>query len=160
MWAVGVSHPRAERVYRSVDACALDSAVTALERRRDAGDTTEDAFTALAPLLRDSARVVASPLSPDTTERVLPESRYSRQCVARILDDRAGVALLTPLILARAGDNVYVRDLHARDTLMLSAYPGRPVYLLKPATPDVDALPRFYAAPRDSIWAAARQGTR
>lgn len=156
MWAVGVSHPRAEQVYRSVDACVLDSALTALERERDAGDTTVDAWARLTPLLADSSRLIASPLSPDTTERVLPGSRYRRECIDRIEDDRAGVTLLVPLILARAGDNVYVRDLHARDTLMLAAYPDRPVYLLTPPTPAVDALPLFHPATRDSIRAAAR----
>ena len=158
MWAIGVSHPQAEMIYRSTDACALDSAIADVEHRRDAGAGAVDAYGALAPLLRDSARVVASPLSPDTTEHVLPGAQYRRECVRRILEDRAGVALLTPLILARSGDNVYVRDLYARDTLMLAAYPDRPVYLLKPATPAVDDVPRFYPISRDSIWAAARQG--
>lgn len=156
MWAIGVSRPQAEMIYRSVDACALDSAIAGVERLRDAGNDSVDAYGALAPLLRDSARVIASPLSPDTTEHVLPGARYRRECVRRILEDRAGVALLTPLILARAGDNVYVRDLYARDTLMLAAYPGRPVYLLRPATAAVDDVPRFHPISRDSMWAEAR----
>jgi hypothetical protein len=156
MWAVGVSHPQAEQVYRSVDACALDSALTAIESDRDAARSAAGAYLALTLLLRDSVRTIASPLSPDTTERVLPGSRYGRQCIARILEDRAGVAVLTPLILARKWDNIYARDLHARDTLLLAAHPDRPVYLLRPSSPAVDAVPHFYPVSRDSIWAAAR----
>jgi hypothetical protein len=147
LWALGVPRTQAERLYRGTDLCALDAAVDSLAR---AGTRDSAALAALRPLLRDSALVRPSPLSPDATERVLPGARYSPACVARIADDRAGFMVLTPLLLARGG-NIYARDLHARDTLLLREHPDRPVYLLRPPSPAPGAAPRFERLDRDSL---------
>jgi hypothetical protein len=64
-------------------------------------------------------------------------------CTARIEEDQAGFTLFPPLLLARGGDNVYARDLGARDTLLLRRYPDRAVYLLKPPDSDVGSMPVF-----------------
>ncbi len=111
---------------------------------------------ALRPLLADSARLVGSPVSPDTTEQYLPGSRYSAGCLARIAEDRTGFTLFTPLLLAHGGNNVYARDLHGRDTLLLQAYPNRTLYLLKPASAKIGEPPRFYPLSRDSLERAWR----
>lgn len=148
LWALGVPRPETERLYRNVDACILDHAIEQLEH----GTARNAAATAmLLPLLRDSARVVGSPVSPDTTEQYLPGLRYSPRCIARVNEDRAGFTLFTPLLLAHGDGNVYARDLHGRDTLLLRAFPNRPLYLLRPPTSRVGAAPRFYPLSRDSL---------
>jgi hypothetical protein len=53
-------------------------------------------------------------------------------------------------------DNLYARDLGARDTILLAEHPAVPVYLVRPAPAPRAALPAFYPASRDSIWRAAR----
>jgi hypothetical protein len=155
LWGLGVSRSDAEGIYRRVDTCVLDRAVAALERAGVRGDA---AWARLAPLKRDSARVVRSTLSPDGTERVLPGIAYPPACVAQVLADRQGYTHHMPLLLATGNDNLYARDLGARDTLLLAAHPGRPVYLLTgtPAPPGSWRAPRFIPLRADSILAAAR----
>jgi hypothetical protein len=157
LWALGVPRSEAELLYRRVDVCALDHAIGKLEAGTTRGMAAVDA---LRPLLADSARLVGSPVSPDTTEQYLPGSDYSDDCKARIADDRAGFTLYTPLLLAHGGNNVYVRDLHGRDTLLLRAYPDRPLFLLKPATAAIGEPPRFYPISRDSLERAWRDPSR
>ena len=50
--------------------------------------------------------------------------------------------------------NIYARDLHARDTLLLAAYPNRPIYLLRPASAAPSAMPAFFPVSKDSLTAA------
>jgi hypothetical protein len=157
LWALGVPRSETELLYRRADACTLDHAVEKLEASPTRGMA---AFEALRPLLSDSARLVGSPVSPDTTEQYLLGSKYSADCVARITDDRAGFTLYTPLLLASGGDNVYARDLHGRDSLLVRMYPDRPLYLLKPASAKIGEPPRFYPLSRDSLERAWRDSTR
>lgn len=93
----------------------------------------------LRPLTKDSLRLLVSTLSPDGTERMLPGAMYSPVCQRRILEDRAGYAFFAPLLAREVGTNVYARDLHARDTLLLQRYARRPVYLLRAVSSDVGA---------------------
>jgi hypothetical protein len=111
-------------------------AVSTLEH---AGQRGSFALDALRPLLRDSALVVKSDLSPDKTERVLPGSRYDPVCVQRIAEDRHGYTFLAPILASSTESNVYARDLHARDTLLFRNYGGRTVYVLRPASTDLGA---------------------
>lgn len=153
--AAGVSRSRAEVLYHRIDACALEQALTALEH---SGVRDSAADSALGVLMADSARLVPSPASPDSSERFLPGSSYTPLCVARVAEDRAGFTVHTPLILAgRASDDVYVRDLHGRDSLLVRAMPGRPLWLVT-ADPSPGAVPRFVRLPVDSAWAAWRAG--
>lgn len=131
LWALQVPRSEAEALYRGVDTCVLETAVSALEERGVRGAA---ALAVLTPLLHDSSRLVASTLSPDETERVLPGSQYSARCRQRILEDRGGYAFFTPLLARDHGGNVYARDLHARDTLLLAAYGDREVYVLRAAS--------------------------
>lgn len=153
LWERQVPRTDAERLYRTVDACRLFEGLDSLERSGVSGTA---ALTALQPLKADSALLVRSPFSPDTTERMLPGSTYTERCAARIVSDTAGFTLLAPLLI-RQGSNVYARDMHARDSLLLAQYPDRPVFLLKPATSEEGDVPRFWPVRRDSLkeaWSA------
>lgn len=157
LWALGITRSETELLYWGIDACTLENAVSHLEASSVRG---KSAYSALSPLLADSARLVGSPVSPDTTERYLPGEKYTPRCLSRISDDRAGFTLFAPLLLARGGGNVYARDLHARDSLLLAAYPDRPLYLVKPATSEIAEPPRFYPISRDSLERAWRDPNR
>jgi hypothetical protein len=123
-------------VRESVDTCLLNEAVARVEA---SGLRGEAAMTRLRPLTRDSLRVVESTLSPDKTERVLPGTTYTPECQRRVLEDRGGYSFLAPLLARDAGTNIYARDLHARDTLLLQRYAGRAVYLLRATSSAVGA---------------------
>jgi hypothetical protein len=159
MWTLGVQRPDAERIYQHVDACRLEGAITDLEARRERGPVApEEALALLAPMIADSARLIASPFSPDSSERFEPGRPYRQACADRINDDRGGTTLLPPLLLADDG-NVYVRDLHSRNRLILDQYPGRPVFLLHPRSAQGIAPPVFYPLSRDSLIALGRAPT-
>ena len=151
MWVLGLSRTDTDELYRKVDTCILDESVRILERRSLRG---ADALAALRPLLRDSARVVKSTLSPDYTERHLPGTRYTAHCRQRIAEDHAGFTFLTPLLLARGGNNIYARDLHERNAVLLAAHPDRPVFLIRPPTSRATEMPEFVPISRDSLLAA------
>lgn len=136
LWALGVSRSEAEAIYRSVDTCVLDGAVERVER---SGIRGAAAMELLRPLTRDSARVMASDISPDKTERILPGLSYGDGCRRRVLEDRGGYTFLAPILAQDPGTNVYARDLHGRDTVLLQRYPGRPVYVLRASSSDVGA---------------------
>jgi hypothetical protein len=156
MWALGVSRPDADAIYRGADPCALDSALARLETapgRRDVPSVE------LRSLLADSSRLVnAESVTGDPSLRLMPGIRYPRHCIAKIEANRSGFTLFPPLLLARGSGNVYARDLGARDSLLVAEYSNRPLYLLKPATGGVGAEPRFFPLRRDSLMAAWRKG--
>jgi hypothetical protein len=156
LWARGVSRPMTESVYRGADSCNLEQEVSLLERDGVRGARAEQRLSAL--LGRDSAFVAKSTLSPDFTERVRPGVRYSADCLRRIDEDRAGFLHYVPLRLITTGGNIYARDLHARDSLLLAEYPDRPVYLLSRAGTRGDDPAVFLPLRRDSLVAAWRVG--
>ena len=145
MWTLGVSATDGESIYRSVDACRLDEAVTQLEHQRD-----RDATATLLAMRGDSARVETIMAGPGVDVRVDPRVHYSAHCQARLAETRAGVLPLAPLLVLGDG-NIYARDLHARDTVLIAAYPHRPIYLLRPASDAPTALPAFVPISRDSL---------
>lgn len=155
LWALGIPRGEVERIYRSVDACVLESRLDSLDRAR-ATTVSPHSFESL---FADSARLIGSPLTPDSTERLLPGMAYSPRCIAHIAEDRAGFTLLGPLLLAHGGDDIYAHDLGARDSLLLSEYPSRPVYLLRPASARIGDPPRFEPLDRDSLLRAWRSDT-
>jgi hypothetical protein len=154
LWALGVSRPLAESVYRGVDSCNLEREITRLEREGMRGSVAERPLAEL--LWRDYRFVVFSKLTPDPTERVRPGVLYSPTCLRRIAEDRAGFLHYVPLRLITTGGNIYARDLHARDSLLLAEHPDRPVYLLTRAGTRVDDVPVFARLRRDSLLAAWR----
>jgi hypothetical protein len=155
LWALGISRSDAELLYRNIDGCQLDSMLSELERR-DVEPVA--ALAALTPLLRDSAAVVASPFSPDTTQGFRRGVVYTPRCLSRINEDRAGFTLMPPLLLSRRTDILYARDLHARDSLLIAANPDRAVYLLAPGSAEQGAPPRFTRLNPDSLLRVWRGG--
>jgi len=151
MWALGVPRSETELLYGKVDACVLDQRLTALERS-SARDTA--ALAALFPLLVDSARTVKSPFSLDVTERYLPGAVYTPTCIQRLSEDRAGFTVLAPLLYRDWGTNLYARDLHERNLVLVRRYPNRPVYLLRPSTNATGAMPELFPVRRDSLQVA------
>ena len=152
MWGLGVSRVEAEQLYRSVDLCRLDEAVARVEA---AGGGAPALAQAVAADRADSAQLIPLRVSVDTTGRVMPGSTLTPSCTRRVLEDRAGYTLFPPLLLVRDSTNRYIRDLHARDTLLLASEPGRPVWLLTRAT-DVGSPLRFERVNLDSARAEWR----
>jgi hypothetical protein len=157
MWERGISRSGAAALYYGVDACLLDKALREVERKDERGAVAE---ARLAPLLADSSHLRSSPFSPDSTEKLLPGAMYDRTCVARINEDRVGYTHLAPLLLERGSGNVYARDLQARDSLILAAYPARPVYLLLRKGANADSSFTWLPLARDSLLAKWRSGSQ
>lgn len=135
LWALGITRPDAEVLYRSVDSCVLEEMLSSLEQ----GPVRNDAaLAALRPLMVDSARLVRSDLSPDFTQRRLPGLQYTARCFARLEDDRGGYLLYAPWRLVQDG-NVYARWLPGRESEIAQSFPGREVYRLRRAGPSVEA---------------------
>jgi hypothetical protein len=150
LWALDLSHAEAQTLYHFVDACALERGIDAVER---SGARGKAARAVLFPLLADSLRVVRSPFSADSTERVLLGSSYGPRCVRRLQEDHAGFTVYLPFLVADGNRVVYARDLHARDSVLLARFPARSVYLVRPPSDSDGALPRFWPISRDSLRA-------
>ena len=154
LWAVGVSRSATAALYAGVDACLLERGLQRVETAELRG---VDAERSLTPLLVDSSRVRSSPWSPDSTEKFLRGARYDAVCVARINQDREGYVHLAPLLLERTSRNLYARDLHSRDSLLLQEHPDRPVFLLRRLGTNADAPLQWAPLRRDSLFAAWRR---
>ena len=155
LWSRGISRGAAAALYHDVDACALDRAIRDLDVDRVTGAAAE---ARISYLRRDSSRVRPSPFSPDSTEKILPGSGYDEVCVTRINEDRAGYAHLAPLLLERESGNIYARDLHASDSLLVLEYPDRAVYLFRRKGTKDGAPYEFIALRKDSLQASWRSG--
>ncbi|MES2305549.1 MAG: hypothetical protein V4558_08575 [Gemmatimonadota bacterium] len=127
MWALGVTRVGAEQLYRTSDACRLEETLTAVERVH--GDSLM-LVQRLAPFRADSSKLVALHGSPDTTAHVLPGSTLAPACIRRIMEDRAGFTVYSPLLLAGKSGNIYLRDLHDLDSIAIAEHPGKPLFLL------------------------------
>ncbi len=128
LWALGLTRSDASYLYRRVDSCVLEDHLDAVER---SGARNDAAYRALAPLMADSARLIASPYSPRTNERALPGLDYSPRCRDRIAENQAGFLPYQPFIIARGGGNLFARDMGARDTLLLAEHPSAPVFAVR-----------------------------
>lgn len=135
LWANEISRPDAEALYRGVDACVLEFALSRLERDGIRGDS---ARSLLFPLLADSAFVTATNRSPDLTQRMLPGLAYPPLCEERAAADRGGYLLFAPWRLAR-DSNHYARWFAGRETEIATSFPGRPVYRVRRDGEDVGA---------------------
>jgi hypothetical protein len=147
MWGLGVSRPDAERIYRTTDACALDSVLTVAE---SSGGDAASLIGLLAPHRADSGRLVAQLASPDTTLRTLPDAVLSARCIRRIMEDRAGTSLYAPMLLSGGSGRHYVRDLHARNILAMPDMVHHPVWLVTQA-PEAGSALRFTRVDADSM---------
>lgn len=133
LWGRGIDRSDAEALYRAVDTCVLDSALVVLEQQDVRG---LPARSALWPLLRDSASVQSSTLSPDRSERVLSGRTYPQRCLEHIADDHRGVALYPLLLAEPRSSNIFVRDLGERNVMLTRQYPHRAAYLLVARAPN------------------------
>jgi hypothetical protein len=148
MWALDITRSDAELLYRSIDRCRLDSGIAALEAT---GPRGPEAFAALVPLVVDSAQLVRAQFSADPSARVQPDWPYSLPCRRHVFEENEGFWVFPPLLLAEEDGNVYAKDLGPRNSLLLNAYPNRPVYLLRPGSTDLGATPTFWPVARDSM---------
>jgi hypothetical protein len=152
LWAQGLLPGDAEWVYKRVDQCALQAAADSLDHAGVRGPAALAAYTAMT---RDSLRVRPLEALVDRSGRFDPARGLTPSCVQRVEQERAGYTLLAPRLLDR-GDNVYARELPGRDTLVLAAYPERPVFRLRAVSAEPGAALVFEPVSRDSVWAAAR----
>lgn len=149
LWALGVPHPDAARAFDNADLCRLDAMISRLETT---GADTAESTRALRRLLADSLQT-ARKVIPGTQiyMAVRDEAAFTPACRARTLELARGTLPLTQMRVFE-GRNIYARDLHARDTLLLARYPGRPVWVLEP-TPGVARAPRLLPLNLDSALA-------
>ncbi len=147
LWGLGVSRTDAEHLYRTNDACRLELTISATERD---GGGSDELQRRLAPFHADSARVRADRTLPDTTVRFAPDGPRAELCQRRLIEDRSGFTLYPPLLLARGANNIFLRDLHARDSLVLVRYPQRSIWLLM-KDPAVGSPLRFERVSPDSM---------
>jgi len=150
MWALGVSRVDAERIYRKSDACKLELLLGKVEQ---GGGGADEVLHGVESFRGDSAKLVRLRNTPDSTWGILPGTQLAPRCVRRIVEDRNGFTAFSPLLLAGKDGNSYVRELHARDTLLLNAAPGRPLFLLT-QEPTVGGALRFVPFSLDSARAA------
>lgn len=153
MWALGISHPRSELYYRAIDACRLEHALGDLERLPI---DSMRAIRLLDGMLRDSLGIVTIRIKSGFNIRVQRGLTYSPRCMERIAESESGVIALAPVLAAPRDGNVYARDLHARDTALVTRYPGRPVWLLSAESATPNARPKFFRVDPDSLrraWA-------
>jgi hypothetical protein len=153
MWGLGVSRVAAEQSYRTTDLCRLDEAVAHVEAVGGGAVALQER---IAPWRADSGQLVALSFSPDTTGRVLPGSRLTVGCTRRVMEDRAGFTLFTPLLLAN-GRNRYIRDLHGRDSLVITLDPASPLWMVTKPT-DAGQGFRFHRVAIDSMQREWREG--
>ena len=137
----------AELIYRTVDACQLQSAIDSVERHQ--GGAVE-LKRIIAPYARDSALLRGDHTLPDTTARFLPGAPRTAKCLRRMTEDRDGSTLFVPLLLDHGGGNVYVRDLHASDSLVMAEHPGKTIWLLT-KSPAIGSPLRFERVSLDSM---------
>jgi hypothetical protein len=129
----------------------------ALERD---GASGPKAVAALMPLLADRDRVKLAKLPSGAFWPVQPDVGYSPQCRERVHESSAGIIPLAPLLLSGGPSNIYVRDLHARDSLLLKRYPDRPIFVVRRDSSAAGITLRYHRASRDSLlgsWAWAAQ---
>jgi hypothetical protein len=126
----------------------LELAIQALEQQHDAssGATSADPTNALLPLLADSARVDRTLVGPGISVAMQRGYVPAPVCLSRVREMLEGITPLAPMLTLNDG-NVYVRDLHERDTLVSAMYPGRPIYFLRGAGLGDGALPFFELQP-------------
>lgn len=127
MWALGVSRVEARRLFAGMDACELDQLLARTERQH--GDSRSFLGAARA-IAATSRRLVRLRSVGDSAIHLTAGAMVAEVCLRRIRENQAGFTLYTPLLLAGRSGNLFVRDLHARDSLLLQAHPGKPVYLL------------------------------
>jgi hypothetical protein len=78
---------------------------------------------------------------------------YPPECAQRIEEDRAGYTHFAPTLLTRDGTTRWLRDLQARDTLIVTLDDG-PLWLLRRAPDATPPMPALVRLDRDSVHSA------
>lgn len=127
MWTLGVSRVESYQIFSRMDACQLELLLSEVERR---GGSAIDFVTKARPIAAASHRLVRLRTVADSAIHLTAGVTIAPVCLRRIAENQAGFANFAPMLLAGSSGNLFVRDLHARDSLLLQTQPGRPVYLL------------------------------
>ena len=137
MWALGVSRAESQRLFARMDACALEQLLSRIERQ---GGNSANFLGAAQSIAATSPRLVRLRSVGDSSVHLTAGAPIAEVCLRRISENQAGFTLFTPLLLAGRSGNLFRRDLHARDSLLLRMHPSRPVYLLVKDTTAAGAL--------------------
>ncbi|MES2124151.1 MAG: hypothetical protein V4503_05630 [Gemmatimonadota bacterium] len=127
MWALGVSRVESYQLFSRLDACELDELLTRVESRGEGAPAFLPAARALA---QSTHRLVRLRVVGDSGIHLAAGKTIAPRCLRRLRENQVGFTSFTPLLLAGRSGNRFVRDLHARDSLLFGAGTGRPVYLL------------------------------
>jgi hypothetical protein len=145
--ATGITATDAERTYRSTDACDLDHELTRIEALPPAAQASRiGAFQASQATA--AVELVPMPTSPDSSLRWRPGHQLDPLCRRRLAETVAGFTLYSPLLLSRSPER-FVRDLHARDTMLFESG-AEPRWLLI-GDPIGAAGPRLVPVDGDSL---------
>ncbi len=154
LWALGVSRPAAEHYYRAIDPCVLEQTIGGLERdRRRLRPRAGGAGAAGG----DSVRLVRSDRVQSIRRCGACRGSSTRRCASeRLAEDAAGFTLFPPQpAVATHGRALRARPARRATACCSRGYEG-PIYLLKPSSPAVGAVPQFYPVSVDSLWATWR----
>lgn len=154
--ALGVPAEQIEWLYRGQDSCDLELLVADAEA--STGAARDSAVAELSRLAyRRNPGVVSLPEAADTSLRWLPGREPAPVCLERFAEMQAGFTLFAPLLLERT-DARFIRDLHARDTLVIE--PGDEPEWLLIGDPVGGEGPRLVRLDTDSVRRAwGRTGT-
>lgn len=147
LWARGASRPFTEAVYQRTDLCTLELATSVVEREGLIGSFAEARMLALVGSRDRTLESTASSAMRGTG------NGEPTVCARRAEEEQQGSLHFAPLQLIVGGTNTYARDLHARDSVLVAEYPGRPLYLLTRVGVRADAAVRFVRLNRDSLLA-------
>lgn len=144
MWAVGITRPEAERIYRTVDACLLDTSLDSVERRGGGAERLKQ--------LLGAQQVDVDSLKPLRTRtgsslRFLPGATYTQVCARRLAEAEEGWTLWEPALLVDDG-NTWLRDLHSLSSPGVNR--GAPLWILRPDSTRSE-LVRLERLPWDSV---------
>ncbi len=152
MEALGVTPPRAMRLYAAIDACALEQAldVAALDAsgaaRRRLGRTLDSLAALHRPGLRSDA-------TQDPNLRLPADGVLAPACRAELAVDSTGFIEFAPFLYLNRptldGDIVWARDLGGWNADLFARYPGRRLYRYAPDLPG--GAPHFASlSPREN----------
>ena len=138
MEALGVSPPRAMRLYAAIDACALEQVLDAavLDATGSARARLVGTLDSLAALRRPGVRTGAT---EDPNLRLPAGSPLPAVCRAELARDSAGFLEFAPFLYLNRplldGDIVWARDLGPWNEALFARYPDRQLYRYAPREP-------------------------
>jgi len=149
LWGWGVSAWEAERTYRVVDGCRLQSVLDEADSLATAGrDSTEvrHDLTMRLRVWRDMQLPVIQDVLPDPTVRVDTTSTFTNRCFQEVQWDRTGFTLYGTLVWRNdpwlSHGVIYARDLGpVRNGRLMMRYPDRDYCVYAPLSAAAGAPP-------------------